>query len=210
MPTTAWLILFSFVLACACAAAQSNEATHSFANPPTLASRDGKLHVDLVAAPATYTIDGHQFQGMLYNGEYLPPVWRVLAGDTVTVTLHSQLPEETNLHFHGIDVSPLKNGDNVFFHIAPGETFTYQIRIPEKHVGLFWFHPHLHGNVDRQIIGGLSGGIIIEGSDRLDPYPETASRENIAPEAPSDWPDGLRRTGHRQWRCRACDLDSSR
>lgn len=92
------------------------------------------------------------------------------AGDTVTVTLHNQLPEETNLHFHGIDVSPLKNGDNVFVHIAPGETFTYKIRIPEKHVGLFWFHPHLHGNVDRQIIGGLSGEIIIEGSDRLYPF----------------------------------------
>jgi FtsP/CotA-like multicopper oxidase with cupredoxin domain len=83
----------------------------------------------------------------------------------LTVTLHNKLGEETNLHFHDIDVSPLKNGDNVFVHIPSGESFTYEIKIPEKHVGLFWFHPHLHGNVDRQIIGGLSGGIIIEGSE---------------------------------------------
>jgi len=38
---------------------------HMFANPPMLASHDGHRHVDLVAAPATYTIEGHQFQGML-------------------------------------------------------------------------------------------------------------------------------------------------
>jgi FtsP/CotA-like multicopper oxidase with cupredoxin domain len=119
-------------------------------------SHDGKLRVDLIAAPAACTVEGHQFQGMLYNARYIPPVWRLRPGDTLPVTLHNRLSEETNLHFHGIDVSPLKNGDNVFVHVAAGETFTYEIKIPEKHLGLFWYHPHLHGNVDRQIIGGLS------------------------------------------------------
>jgi FtsP/CotA-like multicopper oxidase with cupredoxin domain len=51
--------------------------------------------------------------------------------------------------------------------IGPGETFEYQIKIPEKHVGLFWFHPHMYGNVDRQVIGGLSGGVIAEGCECL-------------------------------------------
>jgi FtsP/CotA-like multicopper oxidase with cupredoxin domain len=143
---------------------------HLFANPPMLFSRDGQLHVNLIAAPATYTIAGHQFQGTLYNGEYMPPVWRLRAGDRLTVTLHNQLSQETNLHFHGLDVSPLNNGDNVFLHISPGETFTYEIKIPEKHIGLFWFHPHMHGDVDQQIIGGMSGGIVVEGSDRLYPF----------------------------------------
>ncbi len=141
-----------------------------FANPPMLYSRDGHLHIDLVAAPATYTIQGHQFQGMLYNGQYMPPVWRLRAGDRITVTLHNRLAQETNLHFHGIGVSPLKNGDNVFIHIRPGEAFNYEIMIPKRHVGLFWYHPHMHGNVDQQIIGGMSGGIIIEGSDRVYPF----------------------------------------
>ena len=85
-----------------------------------LASRDGKLDVDLVAAEAAYTIGGHNFQGMLYNGQYMPPVWRLRPGDILTVTLHNQLSQETNLHFHGLNVSPLNNGDNVFLHIAPG------------------------------------------------------------------------------------------
>jgi FtsP/CotA-like multicopper oxidase with cupredoxin domain len=147
-----------------------DRSEHLFPNPPMLYSRGGQLHVDLVAAPATYTIGGHRFQGMLYNGEYIPPIWRLRSGDTLTVTVHNQLSKPTNLHFHGLDVSPLRNGDNVFLHIHPSETFNYEIKIPERHVGLFWYHPHMHGDVDQQIIGGLSGGIIIEGSDRLYPF----------------------------------------
>jgi len=148
----------------------SHSQERMFANPSMLYSDDGHLHIDLVAAPATYTIQDHQFQGMLYNGQYLPPVWRLRSGDRLTVTLHNKLAQETNLHFHGLGVSPLKNGDNVFVHIRPGETFNYEIKIPERHVGLFWYHPHLHGDVDQQIIGGMSGGIIVEGSDRLYPF----------------------------------------
>jgi len=153
-----------------CQAQQAQSQDLVFTNPPTLSSRDGRLDVDLVAAPGAYTLDGHQFQGMLYNGAYIPPIWRVRLGDTVTVTLHNRLSEPTNLHFHGLGVSPLGNGDNVFLHVRPGETFTYQVKIPAKHVGLFWFHPHMHGNVDAQIIGGMSGGIIVEGSERLYPF----------------------------------------
>ena len=153
---------------CEVRAVQSQDRV--FANPPMLSSRDGRLDVELVAAPGMYAIDGHQFQGMLYNGAFVPPVWRVRLGDTLTITLHNRLSEPTNLHFHGLDVSPLGNGDNVFLHIRPGETFTYQVKIPEKHVGLFWFHPHMHGCVDSQIIGGMSGGIIVEGSERLYPF----------------------------------------
>jgi FtsP/CotA-like multicopper oxidase with cupredoxin domain len=166
------LVLLSVALSCTFAAAQGNDTGHgpTFANPPMISSRQGKLHVDLVAAPAEYSLDGHNFQGVLYNGQYVPPVWRLRSGDTLTVTLHNHLSEETNLHFHGLGVSPLNNGDNVFLHIRPGETLTYKIRIPKKHVGLFWFHPHMHGDVDRQIIGGMSGGIIVDGSDRLYPF----------------------------------------
>ena len=134
-------------LLCEVQLAQSEDSM--FANPPMLSSRDGRLEVELVAAPGTYTIDGRQFQGMLYNGAYVPPVWRVRLGDALTVTLHNRLSEPTNLHFHGLGVSPLGNGDNVFLHVGPGETFTYQVKIPEKHAGLFWFHPHMHGNVVR-------------------------------------------------------------
>jgi FtsP/CotA-like multicopper oxidase with cupredoxin domain len=170
MRKPAHVVLLSVVIVCSYSCTPRDDAGQPFVNPVTLVSRDGKLHVDLVAAPASYTIGGHQFEGMLYNGQYMPPVWRVRAGDILTVTLHNRLSEETNLHFHGLNVSPLNNGDNVFLHVAPAQTFTYQIKIPEKHIGLFWFHPHMHGDVDRQIIGGMSGGIVVQGSDRLYPF----------------------------------------
>jgi suppressor of ftsI len=170
MQKAARIVLLSLGVMALSAGSQTERFEHLFANPPMLYSRDGQLHVDLVAAPGTYTIGGHQFQGMLFNGQYMPPIWHLRAGDTLTVTLHNRLSQETNLHFHGLDVSPLKNGDNVFLHVHPGETFNYKIKIPERHVGLFWYHPHMHGDVDQQIIGGMSGGIIIEGSDRLYPF----------------------------------------
>ncbi|HET9378231.1 MAG TPA: multicopper oxidase family protein [Chthoniobacterales bacterium] len=170
MRQPAHLVVLSIAIICTCACTKRNAAGQPFPNPVMLGSRDGKLRVDLVAAPATYAIGGHQFQGMLYNAQYMPPLWRLRAGDILTVMLHNQLSEETNLHFHGLNVSPLNNGDNVFLHIAPRQTFTYQIKIPERHIGLFWYHPHAHGDVDRQIIGGMSGGILVEGSDRLYPF----------------------------------------
>ena len=158
------------IVAVIAVATHAAEAHPLFANPPMIASRNGRLDVDLVAAPATYTIDGHRFEGMLYNGSYIPPVWRVRAGDKLNVNLHNLLPEETNLHFHGLDVSPLGNGDNVFLHVGSSQTFNYEVTIPQKHVGIFWFHPHLHGDVDKQIIGGLSGAFIVEGTDRVYPF----------------------------------------
>jgi FtsP/CotA-like multicopper oxidase with cupredoxin domain len=151
-------------------AARPRHAHPIFANPPMIVSRKGRLDVDLVAAPATYAIDDHRFQGMLYNGRYIPAIWRVRPGDQLNVALHNRLDEETNLHFHGLDVSPRDNGDNVYLHIPPGQTFDYQVTIPDRHVGLFWFHPHMHGEVDEQIIGGLSGAILVEGSDRAYPF----------------------------------------
>jgi FtsP/CotA-like multicopper oxidase with cupredoxin domain len=149
------LLLVCFAIIFSTAAGQvsrADGAASGFANPPMLSSHDGQLHVDLTAARAIYTIRGHQFQGMLYNGSYVPMVWRLHAGDSLTVTLHNHLNEPTNLHFHGLDISPLGNGDNVFLHIQPGSDFTYHITIPQKHVGLFGFHPHLHGDVEHQII----------------------------------------------------------
>ncbi len=136
---------------------------------PMLRSSDGQLAVRLVAAPGEYSIDGRTFEGMLYDGAYVPSVWRVRDGDTLTVTLENRLPEMTNLHFHGLGVSPLGNSDNIFVHVEPGQSFTYRLEIP-VHPGLFWFHPHAHTATARQIVGGLSGGFIVEGSDRFFPF----------------------------------------
>ena len=56
------------------------------------------------------------------------------------------------------------NADNVFLHIPPGEGLTYEFKIAKNHpAGLFWYHPHLHGLVAEQILGGLAGLFVVRG-----------------------------------------------
>ncbi len=87
----------------------------------------------------------------------------------------------TNLHTHGFNVSPrcefdedgniTKCSDNVLVEIPPRElledapTFLdYEYIIPEDHAdGTFWYHPHKHGSVAFQMMGGMGGAIIVEG-----------------------------------------------
>lgn len=71
----------------------------------------------------------------------------------------------TNLHFHGLSVSPKCGQDEVVKTvIAPNESFDYRVKIPEKlPPGLYWYHPHVHGNSQEQVLSGLTGAIVVEG-----------------------------------------------
>src|SRR3954469_21283848 len=71
---------------------------------------------------------------------------------------------DTNLHVHGLHVSPDGNSDNIFLTVKAGESFQYEYQIPDNHpAGLYWYHPHRHGAVINQVFGGMAGPIIIEG-----------------------------------------------
>jgi FtsP/CotA-like multicopper oxidase with cupredoxin domain len=116
-----------------------------------------------------------------YNGSIPGPTLRVRPGDTLQLRLFNQLfgledipmvdeniPHGfnvTNVHLHGLHVSPRDNSDNVFIAIPPGEPFDYEYHIPENHPdGTYWFHPHRHGSVAFQFMGGMAGALIIEGT----------------------------------------------
>jgi FtsP/CotA-like multicopper oxidase with cupredoxin domain len=77
----------------------------------------------------------------------------------------------TNLHFHGLNVPPQCHGDEVVHTlIQPGETFDYQIQIPQNEPpGLYWYHPHPHGFSAGQVQGGAAGALIIEGMQSVVP-----------------------------------------
>lgn len=80
----------------------------------------------------------------------------------------------TNLHYHGMHISPEGNGDDVFLTVQPGERYSYEIEVPADHPGgLFWYHPHRHGGVTQQIRGGMAGAIIVRGA--IDEVPEVAA-----------------------------------
>lgn len=78
----------------------------------------------------------------------------------------------TNLHFHGLTVPPLCHQDDVLrTSVQPTDPpFEYRFRIPANEPpGLYWYHPHIHGFSDPQVLGGASGALIIEGIERATP-----------------------------------------
>ncbi len=81
----------------------------------------------------------------------------------------------TNLHTHGLHVSPASfldaNGeliasDDVLLHIHPGHAQKYCIDVPKFHApGSFWYHAHKHGATALQLLNGLCGALILEEDD---------------------------------------------
>jgi len=77
----------------------------------------------------------------------------------------------TNLHFHGLTIPATCHQDDVMkTMIQPGDApFEYRFRIPlDEPPGLYWYHPHVHGFTNAQVLGGASGAMIIEGIERAD------------------------------------------
>jgi len=164
MKTSTVLLVATAITGC------SSVADNAFREPPVVSSRAGVLRVSLTAAPSTVSVAGHQAMLDAYNGLYIPPTLRVHPGDTIRLRLTNALAEPTNLHMHGLTVSPRSNSDNVLLHVAPGQAQDYEIRLPSDHPsGLFWYHPHPHGFSDEQTRNGMSGALVVEGL--LDPFP---------------------------------------
>jgi FtsP/CotA-like multicopper oxidase with cupredoxin domain len=113
---------------------------------------------------------------------FIAPTIRVFPGETVRLALHNALDPEpgcdggpdvnvphcfntTNLHAHGLWVSPAGNSDNVSLAIRPGVTFDYEFNIPAEHpAGTFWYHPHRHGSTTMQVGSGMAGALIVRGN----------------------------------------------
>src|SRR5262245_33202585 len=138
-------------------AGQLAAAPVPFADPPEIRSANGVLDGTLTIAPITLEVAGRRvaFPG-LYNGSYAAPVLRVEPGDLVRLTLVNDSTLATNVHYHGLAVTPLGNGDNVFLSIpGGGGSLTYDFPIPADHPhGLFWYHPHVHPHVNQAIASG--------------------------------------------------------
>ncbi len=124
-----------------------------------------------------------------YNGTLIAPTISVEPSQTVRILLENQLPVEseaacpppegqnhtvpscfstTNLHYHGLHVSPTGNSDNVLLQIAPGQHFAYEINIPADHpAGTFWYHSHRHGSTALEVASGMEGPLIVRGRRSL-------------------------------------------
>lgn len=114
---------------------------------------------------------------------YVAPLIEVYPGQTVRMTLHNELPQDTtcgtaggsantphcfngtNLHTHGLWINPTGNSDNVLISVNPGVTFQYEYNIPPDHpAGTFWYHSHRHGSTALQVSSGMAGALIVRGT----------------------------------------------
>lgn len=149
-----------------------------------IAAQDGLLEHTLHAQRSRLTLqaetDSLTINSLTYDGFTAGNCLELRPGDTLRLTLNNQLDEPTNLHFHGLHIPPTGTGDDVFRHVAPGESYTYDFQLaPDHPATLAYYHPHRHGLVAKQIFGGLGGAIVVRGD--IDALPAIqAATETIA------------------------------
>jgi FtsP/CotA-like multicopper oxidase with cupredoxin domain len=132
--------------------------------PEIIESRRGRLKTTLTIEKRRMVVAGREVDTVVYNGTFPGPTLVADPGDRMDVRLVNKLDEHTNLHTHGFHVRPDGNSDNVFLHLAPGESFDFRFDLPRNHApGLNWYHPHVHGTGTQQIFGGAAGAIVIRG-----------------------------------------------
>ena len=115
----------------------------------------------MTAAPATASLAGANVQALAYEGSVLGPTLRLREGERAWVRFANGLEEPTNLHLHGLHVSP--EADAPFLHLEPGEEHVHEFDVPEGAADTYWYHPHPHGSVEGQLGAGLAGALIVEG-----------------------------------------------
>jgi len=137
-----------------------------------------------VTSLALHAVNENGRDAFAFAGASVAPVIRALPGDVLKITYSNDLPSKsqetcavnpcmnmTNMHFHGLHISPNAPQDDVLGMLAmPGQVLHYSVEIPRDHPpGLFWYHTHPHGESHRQVLDGMSGAIVIEGMERYAP-----------------------------------------
>jgi FtsP/CotA-like multicopper oxidase with cupredoxin domain len=167
----------------------------AFPAPRVLSAAGGELRVTLTARAALVDLGAPQLiRTYAYDNAIPGRTWEIRGGDTLRVHLRNRLPAAagrparpdrphawttTNLHTHGLHVSPAGHADNVFLEIPPGEEQHLEIAVPRDHPGgLFWYHPHWPGAAAQQLRGGMAGALIVRGA--IDEVEEVAAaREHV-------------------------------
>ncbi len=164
---------------CANPETPTGKAENLLTDAKELTSQEGQLDISLEARSGWVNLAGRQANLYSFNGQVPGPLLEAKPGDRVHIQFANNLPEPTNLHYHGLHVPPTGNADNIFLEIQPGEQLTYEFTIPENHpAGMFWYHPHLHGLTAKHLFRGLAGLFVVRGE--LDEIPEVkAAREEF-------------------------------
>lgn len=148
----------------------NGEARYCYRTPdgheaPTLRVHPGDRVVLRLTNRLARMDDGTSAPAMAHHHESAPP-----SGDPCQRGAMTAI--STNLHFHGMTMPPLCHQDEVLrTSIQPADPpFEYRFVVPENEPpGLYWYHPHIHGFSAKQVTGGASGALIVEGLQRAIP-----------------------------------------
>ncbi len=153
-------------------------AGSAFKDPAFLTNKStvsGIVEYDLDVGMTPININGATANMLTYNGHFPGATMVAARGDVLRVNLRNSLPMSlgnnilghpryiTNLHTHGLHVSPTGLADNVMRMFMPGETGLYEYDLSLVSPGtLNFYHPHIHGTVGEQVWAGLAGGLVIK------------------------------------------------
>ena len=79
--------------------------------------------------------------------------WSCGAATALRVALDNALDEPTIVHWHGLTVDERNDGDGRVL-AAPGGRYDYAFEVRNR-AGLYWYHPHPHGDTAGQVHDGL-------------------------------------------------------
>jgi FtsP/CotA-like multicopper oxidase with cupredoxin domain len=139
----------------------------SFPTPPMLPlsrPEPGLVEGEIFAAWARVPVAGTTARLQTYNGAFPGPTLRLHEGERVRLRFTNLLDEPTNLHLHGLRIPPAV--DDPFRSLEPGDSFVYEFVVPRHSAGTYWYHPHMHGQVAKQLFAGLAGAILVDPRSR--------------------------------------------
>ncbi|WP_319456203.1 MULTISPECIES: multicopper oxidase family protein [unclassified Mycobacterium] len=172
-------------VAAGCSSTSSSTATLEtppYPEPDQFVSKDGVLNAAVNVTREPIDIGDQKVLATVYNGKFLGPTLRLRPGERLELAVTNSLPEITNVHFHGMHVSPSGISDNVFLTINPGQTQNYVLDVPKNHpMGTFWYHTHAHPYTEAQVFGGLAALLVIDGlTDLLPPELRGIKEQTVA------------------------------
>lgn len=92
--------------------------------------------------PATHMGPARMMNAWGYNGSVPGPMIEVNEGDRVRIIFHNKLPEDTTVHWHGLEIPIAMDGTPYISQpmVKPGGTFTYEFTLHQN--GTFFYHSH--------------------------------------------------------------------
>jgi FtsP/CotA-like multicopper oxidase with cupredoxin domain len=171
------------------AATRSSQATivrppdGDLLEPRVIASVGGTLRASIIAATNPAVVGGRRvLEPVTYDGTFPGPTLWVRPGDVVDLSFTNRIvfdqadtkpgygrpprsANTTNLHYHGLHISPVGTADNMLVMVPPNGSQRYLFQIPPNHpAGLYWYHAHVHGLVTNHVGRGAAGMLYIANS----------------------------------------------